>query len=62
MKTPRMGAELFIVMTTILFSMPHMFPFAEYYFAIYTPKPYTQIDQYVCHIDQIEYSICMSIE
>ena len=62
MKTPRMGAELFIVLITIHFSMPHMFPFDEYYFAIFTPILYPQIDQYVCNIDQIEYFICMSTE
>ena len=62
MKTPRMGVELFFVMITIHFSMPHMFPFHGNYFAIITPKPYPQIVQYVCNIDQIEYFICMSTE
>ena len=62
MKTPRMGVKLFIVLTTIYFSMPHMFPFDEYYFAISTTISYPQIDQYVCNIDQMEYFICMSTE
>ena len=62
MKTLRMGAELFIVLTTIHFSMPHIFSFDEHYFTIFTIILYPQIDQYVCNINQIEYFICMSTE